>query len=321
MRYQQLASFFKHLRASSPDHFCPIYLIICEDAFERRQILKKAASLISKEMTWIEEVRLDQVIAACYEPSLFSPSVYVGCDYPQPLIKKEEESLLRYLQSKMDAVLLIATDNIKHWKHLITSIEKEGVVLELTGKIEDRMRLYLQAKAKKEGKRISDLVMHKLLDFAGKDFASLVQEFEKLILYTGDKAEISLDDLKIISKKQHALWVYSDQVIWSGNLTHIPELDPALFFPLLSLLRTELRLGIKLCEAKKNPDVLKGIKLWPSLLKKRQSQAASKGQLFFKRALISLFDIECLAKEGHTSLDTLFTMLLAKFQIDALPTA
>lgn len=313
MKYSLLSSFFKHLKNAKPNHFCPIYLIFCDDPFERKKVLQKSASLICDQARFFEDISSDTFAHEILSPSLFSEKEVIAVDYSYSLDKKEVEKMGSLLKKQGDLVILIASPSINHWQPILPFVEEEGVILELLGKKskEERMRIFLQAKAKQWNKILPPQVLFLLIERAGSDFAKLVHEVDKLFLFVGEKKELSLNDLKIVSTPEHTIWHIVEKMVWKREKVDLVQIDENMIFPLISILRNELRLGNKLCQLSKYPKTISSIKLWPSLLEKRKKQAKQLTENYFIKGLISLFETELLLKDGAIHYDLLLLRWMA----------
>lgn len=319
MKYVSSTSFFKHLRASFPDHLFPIYLIFSEDAFERKKILQRSARILSENPRVFQEISIDELLHECNSPSFFEERTVIAVDFPNGIEKMEAMQLLKKIPQMQNVILLFSSSSKKGWQKVISFAEKEGVIVEPAGKKEDRMAQYVQAKAKQMGKILTPQITNMIVEKANKDFSLLVQECEKLFAYVGDKKQISIEDLHIITSRDFALWEYVDKFLWAREFSSFSTIDESLFFPLVASFRKELRLGIRLCASIKDPKILSSISLWPSLLSKRKKQALAYTERYFREGLIALFDVELLAKDGVSDYNALITYFLVRINKHVIP--
>ncbi len=312
MKYLSATSFFKQIRASFPDHLSTIYLIFSEDSFERKKILQRSAKMLCESARVFHEISLDSLLHESHSPSFFEERTVIAADFPNGLEKTDAPKLQELVAHLSSSILVLSAPSKQGWQKIIQFVEKEGVLLELSGKKEERMAQYVEAKAKQMGKEISPQVKMLIVEKAKKDFSLLVQECEKLFAYVGNKKQVTQDDLQIISPRDFALWEYVDKFLWNKHFTSWEKIEESLFFPFIAAIRKDLRLGIRLCAAQKNPSLLSSLSLWPSLLAKRKKQAKALSIRYFQEGLIALFEVELLAKDGITDYGALFTYFLAR---------
>lgn len=107
--------------------------------------------------------------------------------------------------------LLITADSVDKRKSFYKTISKIGSVEELNGwSIEDRdwadqAELSARQQLRAAGKKLSEEALARLVNDAGVNHRHLSNEIEKLLLYLGDREEITVDDIAaIISRNRQS---------------------------------------------------------------------------------------------------------------------
>ncbi len=107
------------------------------------------------------------------------------------------DSLLEYLQNPNPATcLVLISEKVNRGRKIFKAIAKVGKVLEFSyPKGQAEWLAWIQKEAKSRGKRLSPATASFLLEWAGHHTGILSRELDKLILYTGEKPEISREDI------------------------------------------------------------------------------------------------------------------------------
>jgi DNA polymerase-3 subunit delta len=187
-------------------------------------------------------------------------------------------------------------------------VEKEGIILDLIAEKswekEKRIERELEEKVKRRGKFFGPGALFALLSRLDKDIGVLEREVDKLLCYIGDRPSIERLDVEKItsSNRTFTVWQMAEEWIWEGK----GQSDESQFHALLPALRKELRLGLKIATLlqKNTPreEWSKTLsKVFPKVLEKRTLQVERMGELYFKRGLLALFDIELRSRTGSTS--------------------
>ena len=173
---------------------------------------------------------------------------------------------------------------------------------------------------KLENKNISNEALLLILEKVGPDMALLDQEMNKLLVFTCDKQEIRISDVEqiIIGSGQNNLWKMAEKFVWDGVLDKNIHDDESIFHPLVTTIRSQLQLGLKLASFvdegiyfEKASKYFPG-KMHPKVFSKRKEAAILKGANFYKKALISLLEIDLLSKNKAISYKALIDMLFTK---------
>jgi len=320
VRYTNLAGFEKHLAAAAPHQLCHIYSIHSPDDFERRQAIDSVLRYIMPPDGLADrfsgsDATVRKVMESLDRPNLFSPqSIVVVDDADKSLL---EELALYFKEPRSFGYLIIGS------KHKLSArlIETHGVVLDLMEEKpwekEKRWIEQLHAKARASGKRLSPDAAQWMIERLERDAALLSSEMDKLLCYSAHKSVIDRADVEAVclSSRTHTLWQIADDLVWS-KIYHADAIDlrdNSFFYALLSSLRQQLQIGIKIHDLIQRkvsfsewPPFFP--KMWPKTLEKKTLIAQQYGVDYFRRASDSLFDIELLAKNSAVPLDAAFDL-------------
>lgn len=290
MKYVKIDSFEKHLDEALPDHPSGIYFILMEDPFERAFIAKRVSNRIGFDLIHCNN---DRLLEELESPSLFSEKRTLICDDA-----KEKEI------PKVDDLILIFTGKIA--PPFYKKLEKEGTTLDLSGEKpwdrKSRLQRWLLECARDRGKALSVDGATFLIDFSHADFATLLQELDKIIAYSGEEKSLTLKMVKEICSLDpvQSGWQLSEAVVL-GGIVHFAETD---LYSLVGQLRYQLQLGLQIATAKETP------KASPKKVE-RFKQSGLKTSYFID-GLKDLFDLEMKMRSNISNQGLLFDQFRAK---------
>lgn len=112
------------------------------------------------------------------------------------LTKDQIGALIRYLNKGIPkSTSLVLSGRLDRGGELYMLILKNGVVVDFWPPFHNEIPAYLDEITKKEGKRLDKDAVTILVDLKGDDLRGLLNEVEKLILYTGKRSIITLKDV------------------------------------------------------------------------------------------------------------------------------
>lgn len=313
MKYQNIKAFKKHLDSASECHLSPIYLLIVPDNYERKKLIdymcKKLnfADLLSHQIFDANEVNVENIIDSLTSASIFDDPLIVVDNF-DCLKKNASELLSGYIEKKRHLILAA-----KGKVHLSTLIEKIGVVLDLSfEKSFEKEKRFTEEVVEffaREKKKISLSAVQALVNRVGLDSSLLEQEMKKLLIFAANLEVIDLKEVETISIRsaQVNVWMLAEEVVWrdgffKGFLKGF-EVDDSFFHTLISALRYQLEIGLQIAINNEIPSSISHLP--PKVLENRREISRIKGDKFFKAALIYLFEIDLLSKDGITSYNTL----------------
>jgi len=91
-------------------------------------------------------------------------------------------------------VLLITAVNVDRRRKLFKAIKKHGLAVECKPLWERELRSWVNAEARRLGKRINGDAVHLLCDMVGNDLGKMHNELQKLAHYVGERPDIRLAD-------------------------------------------------------------------------------------------------------------------------------
>lgn len=329
MKYQNLFSFQKHLQSASPDHLCPIYLVILEEDFERTKIMDEILhGFPPTEAPFrfrASEHSLSELLEELRTPSLFGTKTILFLDELEKLPLSSLKKIDPFLHS--DFVFILGARSKKSLASLFPSIEKRGVILDLSQeKPWDKEKRFLElAKRKigKGGKTISSEELSYFLSKLDPDLALIENELEKLILYGGDRKKIESSDIDAITseRKSFTFWQLSEEMVWQSHfqkpLPSSQPIDASFFHALCPTLRSQLQTGLQITSLLDQKASLNQIseslpRIWPKALEKKVSLSRRQGSAFFRKGLEHLFEIELASRNNITSYAALLDLFRAK---------
>lgn len=250
MAYLDEKSLTKHISSKKYNN---IYVLFGDEKFLIKhytsQLIKKVAGESPDEFAFHEFTKdvdlqhLSVAVGAVAFTALYNTVVVYDMDINK-LDKEDFEALQGILASVPDSTVLIFTyptfdTNAKtgeagkrsKFKPFCDKVIKlQGEVYELNQRDAVALEHQLAAWADKRGKKISLPTASKVIYYCGTNLQTLKNELDKLIAYTGDREEITVDDIeKVVVKKLEAKIFDLMDFVLLGNLEKAYSLLAKLF--------------------------------------------------------------------------------------------
>lgn len=301
-----------------------MHLIISSDNEERRRALW---SLLEKSKAPIFTFTPENFTSEAFRqevetfPSLSKEKQVIVHGIDQ-LKKEQQEAVLNYVQRPCPWILLYLTAyQFSSQSKLVKSIEKGGRVFryrdEKPWEREKRLANWLICEAAKSGISCSLEVATALIKAV--DSEMLGSELEKLICFVGDRTEITLEDINLISISIHheTLWQLGDALLASKRVEafkigHVLLQEGLAIFLLLAGLRSQFKTGTEILDAVKKGCLdqkfpyLKG-----NLREKKLNLLQQFGAARLQKGILEIFEAEIRAKNGAEP-QLLLDLLIAK---------
>jgi len=214
LKFQSTPAFEKHLNEAFPDHLSHAYMVLSPSDFERKKMIEMILSTLHRKEKMIEvafdasSCPIESILDQLNSYSLFGNHSLVVLDRIEKLKKTACEALAHYLSAPSQTTFLIlGGSSLKGLTELYQKGKKELVILDLSEEKpwdrKARLRQWLIKEASHAKKRLAPDLIDYLMEKIEPDMQSLHQELEKLIVFTGEKNAIGLQDaLKICSPGQ-----------------------------------------------------------------------------------------------------------------------
>lgn len=291
MKYRQSHAFEKQLEDSLPDHPSEIYALFLEDAEERRFIAERVIRLLGRTATFCGDDAEEELTSL----SLFGERRVVVCESPS----------FKTLPPFGDLIVILMG---KSPPPCYKEVERQAVTLDLQKELpwerEKRWRRYLQEEAQRGGKRLSQEGADLLLSFASSGFTPLLQEVEKAATFSGERREITREDIVAIASSERRLgsWEMSEQLVWGEERI---ELGREEVYRLCPQIRYQLLIGYA---------VTRGEEVAAPHKKKERIRSYQLPLSYYLEGLKDLFELEMQLRSGVTSYALFLTLFQAKMK-------
>jgi len=119
------------------------------------------------------------------------------------------EILLPYIQNPAETTcLLFSSSKIDQRKKFFLEFKKHGVLVEYKKLYENKLNDFIQGEAMAQGKQIDSSAAGLLSALIGNNLQELASQIEKLVVFSGAKNRITLDDVKTISSSSKAFTAF-----------------------------------------------------------------------------------------------------------------
>jgi DNA polymerase-3 subunit delta len=333
MKYQNLIAFEKHLEQAAKVQLSRIFLIVSSCSYERKKIAQKVISAILAREKQIDlqdgaQKPIEELIEGLNTSSLFSSHQVLYLDGIEKTKKNGLSLLAEYAASPSPfAYLVLGSSSSKGLTELCTKGKKELVICDLVDEKpwdrKERFRRHLIDYAAASGKRLYADAAEYLLDNIGLSLPSLEQELEKLITYSAERKEVTLQDVTALCsvQKSQTLWQLAEAIAWKEAIPQVgSDFDLNTLLPLISQLRTQFQNGLSVAVLMQrqvpHAEIALSLPLIkPAALDKIVPIARMRRIPFFKRAIDLLFEMEIMAKNSSFSPGLILDLFLSKLAL------
>lgn len=307
---------FDHYQTSHSQEIS-IYTIFLDEPYEIKAIMDRIKSFYPDYEPFSFSANSENVSSILQEirtPSLFASKKIFFIEEAH-LLKKGAFSLKTV---PPQTVLIFGSKSKK--LHLEKSLTQKALSLDILKEKpwerDKRITFFINLLLQKENITLNPAL---LLEKIGPDLGLLKQQIDKLICFVGDRKSIEKEDIEKIveTSKVQTAWKMGEEIIWNLCYPFSSDLvvDAHLFYPLLSSLRHQLQLGLKLCllMEKGEKDLSSHFpRVYPSTLNKRVADVRKLSKGYFEKALSELFKIELLSKTYPNALMTYIDQFIVK---------
>ena len=302
MKFLAAQPFEKHFYEACPGHLSSLYGILIKNSFERRFLMNRLAEKMEGEKKWIDTSHksIDGLFETINSRDLFSSKEIILCD-DIGRFKKEGFTWvkrLKYLPEEL--FLILGGEEFPHYNE----VKKEIILLDLSlEKPWDRiarLNRWLLEEAQKRGKKFTQEAINALAKLPDYDFALLLQEMKKWMIYLGEEKVISENIIQTVGSLDFSQkgWHLSEQIIWEGkgDFMALDHLNASQIQTLFFQLRYHLQLGLVICSSLERDEEKLLKKKYPKISPRawlRYKKLASTLKMpYFRRGLKELFQVE-----------------------------
>ena len=337
MKFQTVQAFEKYLQDTPKDQLGSLFSVMAVDFLERKFLVDKLVSIFKKDNPSLDVIKMevcDQSLLAIKEEletfSLFSSNKLLVLKEVEKAPKALLESLANYFKTAPTYPVIFEGQEFKSDTKFYEKLKKEMIVVELTKEKpwEKKQRIlnWVEGFCKKEKKTIGKEVLEALYEKCQKDFSQMMQEAEKLIIYTGQEKTITLAHVNAICgiEGDLNLWALAEAIVWqdvqSMWLKSLDfQMDTTTFYPFLGQLRYHYQLGLKIYQAASQGETFEEIsqmlpQVQPKNLQKYYELIKKFSASYFTQALLLLFEVDLQSKSRSVDLKILWINLLAQLK-------
>jgi len=330
VKFQNAASFLKHLKDAFPDHLSRLYLVAMPEEAERKKIMGEILSFKKKKDPSCEITVLDaQVLtgerlkeAAMMSP-LWTQSRVLTIDPLDKMKKNIQEVLVSsFVHAPSGFSFLLGASSLKGLGDVLELTKKECIALDLTAEKpwdrQARLREWVIEHAKTEKKVFASSALTALFDKVGYAYAFLEQEVNKLIAYVGNKNTIEMQDVEAICSNlvSSSLWQFTEAMVWENKTIKEPPFDDlSSLLAFIPILRSQLQIGLQLkylSNTSKQDLSLHFPGIRPQSLEKMSKEAKALPTYYFIEGIKALFSLEWNLKSSGQPFELSWELFKAK---------
>lgn len=326
MKFTNLKALHESLKDKKS--FLPIYLVLSEDDYERKETLKALISGNPSKTFDGTSTEINQILEELNSLSLFSKSKAVIIDHAEKLTAPTLKAIEDYLERPNESVYLVLTaSSFDKRKSFYKKADKLGCILDLVIDNKYAKESSLVAKiidtAIASGKTMPAHICQKFIKFVGADQRHILSELEKLICYIGDKTTITENDIYAvcIGVNTDNIWQLSDAIFYKNGALALKIsrkfIEETPLFVLLRQIRTQFQNKCKLAELiSKGADETEIQKHFPymkgNILQLNVNAVKSFGPENLKEGILLIDDTDYLAKNSGLTHGFLIDRLIFK---------
>lgn len=327
MKFQKLSVFEKHFREALSHHLSAIYVVVCPNENERKKILSSLMISLNKRSDFIKTTEINRALEHVRSASLFFKTTVALCDGVEKFLKEDRERLHNYCRlSNKKNCLLLGSARMQEVADLYKICKNDMVIIDLSKEKpwdeKERFLKWIIQSILYEKKQISPQAAEELLERFPKNRFLLQQEIGKLLCFIGNRREITLSDIKAIcgSSIEQSSYQQAKSIVWDENFIFTSSMDLTFLIRLISAIRLQLEIGLKLCVLHKKgaskEEIVKATPfLFPKALQHCTQVALRKGCCFFEKGLMYLFDFELGLKSSKGRPDVLYALFVQKLHL------
>lgn len=342
MKLTNIRAFEKHLKEAGPNHFAPVYMIVCAEEYETRQaraLLTEA--LLGKADPGPEELKVfaadkcqvGNVVLELNSLGFFAPKRMVIVEQAEQFTKEQNAVFDPYFKNPAPgAYLLLLLSSINRATKFYKEAEKVGIILDIgeekPWEKENSWVSKVSGWFQQEGKEVEPGVCQFFVKYVGLDGRLLQSEVDKLICYLGDKPKISKNDVLAICTGTNSEngWQLAD-ALFKGDAQGALRIGNALldegesYFGLLRLMRSQMQSKLQIhamLSAGAAPEEIqqKFPYMRGPILQQNVQSARQYGAERLKKAVLAIDEAELLAKSRSLAQQFLFEQLIFKLMVN-----
>lgn len=311
----------KHLKKGEPK---PVYLFFGEEDFLVHRALarlegwlRQQDDLAAKVSGDANDIPLADFLSAARSPQLWGGRQLLVLQGVERYKAAELKPLSAYVQEPSPQTCLVLTASTLKMKDVQASalwrplLETEAA-LAFPRLREREVLTWLEQEAKQQGKRLEPGVARLLVAVAGSNLADLAQELEKLILYCGTGADLTLVAAKQVAtqSRSHSIFELVEALGESRpekalrvlqRLLALGEPPSLILVMLARQLRLLLRTQDKLAQGLPPAQLAKELGVLPFVAEKLQRQAAQFAPQDLQDQLLRLQEADLQLKTGMSA--------------------
>jgi DNA polymerase III subunit delta len=243
---QSLDDLEKSLRANKP---YPCYVVLGAEKYFCRQALR----LIKRELIAADAIAfnyselntesdsIEDIVATLNTFPMMSPWRLVYVPNAAKLEKEAQARVIEYLESPCPkSVLILEVDELDRRTNYFKTLRQVGCILDFPKLKGYELERWAAAYIRKRGSNVSAAAIKRLVDLAGSDLQTLVNEIEKLLLFSDSPNGILNSDIEglVSASRQHGIFELTAAIGKNDRvsaLTHLNSLLDAGEEPLMIL--------------------------------------------------------------------------------------
>lgn len=331
MKYTQFIAFEKHLESAKEVQLSPLYCLIGKDLSERRWAFDCLKKILFEKTPSLEYLEYDQEHSFLNDieaHSLFASTRLLLFTSNDKYSKKWSEAFeKKIVEIPPSTTLVLLFDTLAKSTTLYKAIEKQGIIFEMgeekPWEKDKTLSTWLMNQAARFKKQISTDVVTMLVKGCNRSFSLLANEWEKLLVYVGERPSITIEDVRAIATliPEDNSWAIGEAILGGNIAEAVQAFRHALaqgqsILPLLRQIRHQFITALHLLYYKTSGQEELIHSKYPYLkgpmLSKQLTIASKYGMSDLERAIVHIDCAEFNAKDGWEDPQLIMTYLIGK---------
>lgn len=315
-----------------------LYLILGEEDVRAEETLRAILDdvlpveerALNLDVVHADETPIPEIITRCETLPFFGARRVVVVRRVDALRAPDQEALAAYLEKgPPPSVLIIVADNMDRRRRLYGVLQRAGRVIPCGRLAPDDLPGWVRARTKQAGKTMAPDAAEVLVGLVGGGLRELGLEIAKLVAYSGDRAMITVEDVRDVASHVAEATVFelmdavgrrrADRALVLLQTVIATGEPPA---RVLYMLEDQLRMLLRtkaLLDRRASPAEIRqvlGPRAW--LYGRYREQVAAFEQIDVERVLELLLETDAMIKTGLTPPRLAIETLIARLCLDTL---
>ncbi|MEW6410179.1 MAG: DNA polymerase III subunit delta [Nitrospirota bacterium] len=190
---------------------------LMEDALERikKELFKTGLTDFNYDLFYADTFNSKDILNIAHTVPAFSEWRFIIVKEAERIPESEWDALTPYISNPVSSTCIVFKADTPKRKPIWNRLKGHAQFVEFYPLTKDRLSSWIKKWIASRGLRITDPSIHMLIDLAGNDLNTIVNELQKIVLFLGERKEINLEDVNYIvgDSRLHTSFNLSDAIL------------------------------------------------------------------------------------------------------------